>query len=74
MVAVTETWFSEDIDDSLASIHGYNLFRKNRPNRRGGGVCIYLSQLFHANHRTDLENNNFECLWLWLRPVVHVDP
>jgi hypothetical protein len=65
MVAVTETWFNEDIDDSLASIHDYNLFRKDRPNRRGGGVCIYL---FHANRQTDLENDNFECLWLWLRP------
>jgi hypothetical protein len=24
MVAVTETWFNEDIDDSLASVHGYH--------------------------------------------------
>ena len=31
-------------------------------------MCIYLSELFHANHRTDLKNDNFECLWLWLRP------
>jgi hypothetical protein len=46
MVAVTETWFSEDIDDSLASIRGYNFFRKDRPNRRGGDVCIYMSGLF----------------------------
>jgi hypothetical protein len=44
-----KTWFSEDIDDSLASIHGYNLFRKDRPSRRVGGVCIYLSELVHAN-------------------------
>ena len=67
MVAVTETWFSEDIDDSLASIRGYNLFRKDRPNLQGGDVCIYVSELFHANRRTDLENDNFKCLWLWLR-------
>jgi hypothetical protein len=35
-------------------------------------VCIYLSELFHANLRTDLENDNFECLWLWLRPLVYL--
>ena len=54
---------NEDINDNLVSIHGYNLFR------RGGGVCICLSELFHAKRRIDLERDNFECLWLWLRPT-----
>ena len=48
-MAVTETWFNEDIEDDLVSIYGYNLFHKDRLNRRGGGVCIYLSKLFHAS-------------------------
>ena len=69
IIAVTETWFNEDIEDNLVSIYGYNLFRKDRPNRRGGGVCIYLSELFYAKRRTDLERDDFECLWLWLRPT-----
>ena len=43
MVAVTETLFNVDIDDDLVLIKGYNLFRKDRSNRRGEGVCVYLS-------------------------------
>ena len=50
------------------SIPGYNLFRKDRPIRRGGGVCIYLTESIRADHQTVIENDNFECLWLWLRP------
>ena len=42
IIAVTETWFNEDIEVNLVSICGYNLFRKDRPNHRGDGVCIYL--------------------------------
>ena len=60
IMAITETWFNEDIEDDLVSIYSYNLFRKDRLNRRGGGVCIYLSKFFHAKCRTDPESDNFE--------------
>jgi hypothetical protein len=45
MVAVSETWFSEDIHDSLASIHGYNFFRKDRPIAEGV-TCAYMYPSF----------------------------
>ena len=69
LVAVTETWLKDDIEDNLVSIRGYNIFRRDRPHRRGGGVCVYLSEHIHAKRRIDLESDNFECLWLWLRPT-----
>ena len=69
LVAVTETWLNDDIEDNLVSIRGYNIFRRDRPHRRGGEVCVYLSEHIHAKRRTDLESDNFECLWLWLRPT-----
>lgn len=69
LVAVTETWLNDDIEDNLVSITGYNIFRKDRHYRRGGGVCVYLSEHIPAKRRTDLESDNFECLWLWLRPT-----
>ena len=68
LVAVTETWLNDDIEDNLVSIRGYNIFRRDRPHRRGGGVCVHLSEHIHAKRRIDLESDNFECLWLWLRP------
>ena len=59
IIAVTETWFNEDIEDNLVSIYGCNLFRKDRPSRRGGGVCIYLSELFYAKRRTNMKRDDF---------------
>ena len=42
IVAVVETWLSHDILDSELVLPGYYLFRLDR-NRRGGGVCVYVS-------------------------------
>jgi hypothetical protein len=42
MVAVTETWFSEDIDDSLASIRGYNFFRIRTALIAEGVTCAFM--------------------------------
>jgi hypothetical protein len=55
-VAVTETWLNDDIEDNLVSIRGYNIFRRDRPYRCGGGVCVYLFEHIYAK-------------WLWLHPT-----
>lgn len=39
--AVSETWLSADLPDSLFGIPGYTLLRSDRPDR-GGGVALYL--------------------------------
>ena len=69
VLAVTESWLNDDIDDDLVSISGYNLFRKDRSYRRGGGICVYLSQGIPVKRMIDLESHNFECAWLCLRPT-----
>ena len=58
VVAVTESWLNSDIEDGLVSINGYNIFRKNRPSRRGGGICVYLPHGTYAKRRLDLEHEN----------------
>ena len=68
MVVITESWLRSDIDDNLLSISAFNLFRKDRVAGRGGGICVYLSNVIPCKRRLDLENPNFECLWLTLRP------
>lgn len=67
LVAITESWLHEDID-SLLSISGFNFFCKDRALGRGGGVCVYLREDIPCKRWVDLENLNFECLWLCLRP------
>ena len=69
IVAITESWLHKDIDDNLLSISGYNIHRNDRTFSRGGGVCVYCSQNIPCQRRFDLENPNFECIWLWVRPT-----
>jgi hypothetical protein len=39
---ISETWFNEKIDShNTVSLDGYNLFRKDRLEKKCGGVCIY---------------------------------
>jgi len=42
IVAVSETWFTKHILDSCVGIDGYNIIRKDRVNKKGGGVCFYV--------------------------------
>lgn len=44
---VTETWLNDSHSDAMLCIPGYRILRsdRDRGNKRGGGVCIYL-----ANH------------------------
>jgi len=37
----TETWLYTNIPDVVLNIDGYQLTRKDRLNKRGGGLCIY---------------------------------
>ena len=39
---ITETWFSSLHTDGLVKIDGYNLHRKDRLVKKGGGVAIYV--------------------------------
>ena len=41
IIAVTETWLSPVVEDSLIALPNYNLFRHDR-NMRGGGVALYI--------------------------------
>ena len=63
---------NKDIEDNIVRIKtvisGYYLFHVGFPIHRGASVCIYLTESLCANHHTYIENDNFECLWLWLHP------
>lgn len=45
IIGVTESWAHAGIDDAELTIHGYDLFRRDRPSRsRGGGVLLYVKE------------------------------
>ena len=70
IAAVRESWLHNNIDDDQIAINGYTIYRKDRLHGRGGGVCMYQLQEIPGNRRTDLENPNYECMWLLLRPIL----
>ena len=42
IICVTETWLKDYIDDVNVSINGFYCERKDRANRRAGGVACYV--------------------------------
>jgi len=44
LICITETWLTDDIDNTLIAIDGYNIVRNDRSHKKGGGTMIYISQ------------------------------
>jgi hypothetical protein len=44
IIAVTETWLSSNIPSSLLSMPNYEVYRKDRTLRKGGGALIFVSR------------------------------
>ena len=56
VVAITESWLTNEIIDELVMIDGYNTFRKDRVH---GGVCVFASadtSDISCKRRLDLED------------------
>lgn len=50
IICITETWLTSSINDSLLiDQYNYSVYRKDRSNRHGGGVCILINNaIFHS--------------------------
>ena len=69
VVAITETWLSDDVPSSAVELRGYSMIRHDRSDgRRGGGVCVYVKDLLPLTPLNHLSDPNFETLWLLLKP------
>ena len=55
IIAITETWIDGDFQDFELPFHDYNVYHKDRCNRRGGGVLVAVYSHLLCLHRTDLE-------------------
>ena len=67
-LCVTETWLKDYIDDVNVSINGFYCERKDRANRRAGGVACYVKNDVLYTRIVELEDQSFEVLWLKLMP------
>ena len=60
VMAVTETWAKSEIPDGIYALSGYNLFRDDRHDKRGGGVMIYVDHTISASQISFGSFSNFE--------------
>ena len=68
VVALTETWLSDNILDTEVSIPGYTLFRNDRTTKRGGGVAVAVKDSLNVVRRNDLESANVESVLIEILP------
>ena len=55
LICITESLANANIGDGEINMNGYTVFRRDRKNRVGGGVLLYVKNNIKAIHRTDLE-------------------
>ncbi|PKU42878.1 adaptin ear-binding coat-associated protein 1 [Limosa lapponica baueri] len=65
IVAIAETWWDASHDWS-ATIKGYKLFRRDRQERRGGGVAVCVSGCYESSE-IKYSDNRVESVWIRIR-------
>lgn len=68
-IVITESWLTASVMDAAIHINGYQVFRKDRLYRRGGGIVIYIMEEIanlqvRASIYTDLMDEEIEALWI----------
>ena len=64
VTGITESWANKDIVDAELALTGYVMFRKDRRERRGGGVMLYIKESIQAYEITlKSETNCEEAIW-----------
>jgi len=65
IAVITESHFKDKHTDSAVEITGYDVFRRDRKKRRGGGVAMYVSSSQQATiWRPSADDSMFELLWI----------
>ncbi|KAF4805399.1 hypothetical protein TURU_001090 [Turdus rufiventris] len=65
IVAIVETWWDDSHNWSTA-LDGYELFRRDRKGRRGGGMALYIREAFDAIG-IEMNDDEVECLWVGIK-------
>lgn len=69
LICITETWLKNHIHDNIIAIEGYNLIRRDRVGIDHGGICTYVKNNINFTVLEDLQDQNYEVLWIKLRPT-----
>ena len=75
IISITESWFSSETPDNAYQLLDFVLFRRDRPDRIGGGVVCYIRPSFHPQAVFPMSchsehSKQFELLWISSRPRI----
>ena len=72
VITVTETWLNDSNCNEEVEIEGYQIIRRDRIGKRGGGVMIYIKQCYKVRE-LNLENpnleNSLETIWVEIQKI-----
>uniref|UniRef100_A0A670IIX0 Reverse transcriptase domain-containing protein n=1 Tax=Podarcis muralis TaxID=64176 RepID=A0A670IIX0_PODMU len=67
IIGITETWWDKSHDWNVI-MEGYNLFQRNRPDKKGGGVALYVRDVYTCEEIQDLEpQSQSESIWVKIK-------
>ncbi len=69
ILGFSETFLTDKIQDNALAIPGYNLHRRDRTGKKGGGLAVYVREHLPALHRNDLAHPAVEAIWLEVKAV-----
>ena len=70
ILILTETFCFSKVPDSLYHARGYQVHRKDRSGKTGGGVLAFVEGSIQIKRRTNLEVTELEALWLEVCPLL----
>ena len=73
VLGICETFLKDDIDDNQLMIDGFSIERRDRKEKGGGGVLVYISNNLPFERRRDLETSGIESLWIQIN-LPHSKP
>jgi len=71
IIFLTETWLHSNIKDEIISIPNFNIFRNDRVNKRGGGVCVYVNNECEQVKLSDVNKpDEIEACWVIVCGII----
>jgi len=74
VAVITESWLKIRHPDNMFNIPGYNIFRRDHPKRRGGGIVIYIRDDIKAFVCNELSTSDTRIELLWIRFIFQNRP
>ena len=65
VLCLCKTWLDETVSDGEVAIPGYRLFRRDRKEKLGDGICIFVHCSLTAR-QLPISHENLEMLWIEL--------